>query len=241
MAEHPVSLIGGPRSGTVEYVDDPWPREGYVHIDDSLPGNGTAKYKLEAIGIGGLTVWEGTYIEPGQHATEDETSTEGEPGPTGHAGGARPRRTGWRARRRRPLLHLSGRVEPDDDVPQRRQRAVRGRGVGDARDRRRDGADALRSVDADVASRAPRGRRARRGQRGQRGRQARRGRRATRARPERRARRGHRASRVSRARRAIRACRDRRCRRARESRSRRARWRRRRASRGSSPCLRAIA
>jgi len=86
MSSHAVSLIGGPRSGTVEYVEDPWPRYGHIHVDDDLGPGSTSKYKISHLGGG---VYEGVYVPPGQ--VEDvEQTTEGEPGPTGPAGAPGP-------------------------------------------------------------------------------------------------------------------------------------------------------
>jgi hypothetical protein len=86
MSSHAVSLIGGPRSGTVEYVEDPWPRFGHVHVDDDLGPGSTSKYKITHLGGG---VYEGVYVPPGQIEDVEQT-TEGEPGPTGPAGAPGP-------------------------------------------------------------------------------------------------------------------------------------------------------
>ena len=84
MAEHPVSLIDGPRSGTVEYVDDPWPRYGYVNMDS---GEGyLTKYKLSRVMVGDVEVWQGVWVPPGTDADADDQITEGAPGNDGPAG-----------------------------------------------------------------------------------------------------------------------------------------------------------
>jgi len=86
---HPVSLVEGPRSGTVEYVEEPWPREGYIFVDDGLPGPGVAKYDPRKVSSS-PEVWEAVWVPPGSEDFDDEQSTEGEPGPTGPAGAPGP-------------------------------------------------------------------------------------------------------------------------------------------------------
>ena len=83
MASHPVSLIGGPRSGTVEYVEDPWPRYGYIQISDG--SGGAATYDVHKVSSS-PDVWEGVWVDPTATVVDGEQTTEGEPGPSGPTG-----------------------------------------------------------------------------------------------------------------------------------------------------------
>ena len=83
MASHPVSLIGGPRSGTVEYVEDPWPRYGWVRLSDGH--GGVATYDVQKVSSS-PDVWEGTYVDHSAAPVDGEQTTKGEPGPSGPAG-----------------------------------------------------------------------------------------------------------------------------------------------------------
>jgi hypothetical protein len=83
MGETAVSLIGGPRSGTVEYIDDPWPRYGFIQIDDG--DGGTALYDPRKVSSS-PDVWEAVWVAPGSETIDGEQTTEGEPGPTGPTG-----------------------------------------------------------------------------------------------------------------------------------------------------------
>lgn len=82
---HPVSLVDGPRSGTVEYVEDPWPREAYIFVSDGA--GGTAAYDPRKVSSS-PEVWEAIWVHGTTAPAQDQITegAQGGPGPAGPVG-----------------------------------------------------------------------------------------------------------------------------------------------------------